>query len=97
MRQMPTAEVRLITEGRRILASRTGSPAVRLRTETVAVEFGCGGTSRGGGSGLTGPGIRGMSDNSVSTKPVAGLTGPGIRGMSDNSVSTKSVAGSTGR
>jgi hypothetical protein len=44
----------LITEKRRVLDSRTGTPAVWPRTEAVAIEFGCGGTSRDGGSGLTG-------------------------------------------
>jgi len=34
--------------------SWTGNPAVWPRTEVVAIEFGCGGTSRDGGSGLTG-------------------------------------------
>jgi hypothetical protein len=51
-----------ITEKQRVLASRASNPAVRPGTEALAIEFGCGGTSRDGGSGPTGSGIRGKSD-----------------------------------
>ena len=43
----------LITEKRRVLDPRKGTPAVWLRTEAIAIEFRCAGTSRDGGSGST--------------------------------------------
>jgi len=44
----------LITEKRRVQDPRKGTPAVWLRTEAIAIEFRCAGTSRDGGSGPTG-------------------------------------------
>jgi hypothetical protein len=50
MRQTTTAELCLDHGKRRVLDSRTGTPAVWLRTEAVAIEFGCGAPRRDGQS-----------------------------------------------
>ncbi len=50
MRQSTTAELRLDHGKRLVLDSRTGTPAVWLRTEAVAIEFRCGAPCRDGQS-----------------------------------------------
>jgi hypothetical protein len=62
MRQTTTAELRLDHGKRRVLDSRTGTPAVWLRTEAIAIEFRCGAPRRDGQSPPNSPGIWGMSD-----------------------------------
>jgi hypothetical protein len=59
-RRLSSASTEPNRERRRVLGSRAGNPAVR-RTGALAIEFGYGETSTGGGSGPTGLGIRQMS------------------------------------